>query len=787
MKKLFLILIFFIFSFNEIFAKSKLDTIVAERIEAVSTININYDDINSQLSELEKILLSKNVTVKNTNDYIKILNNIENQILSAKNEDETNLNFVKKRIESLGERPTNNSKEDITLINRINEFDAEEKILKSKIAKNDLILIKIDELEKVVLSIRNRNLFENIFSRQANILNSTFFIENTKNFIKISTQTVKTATDYYNSLNSEQQKNNKDIISNISLISIFSIVIGIIINISVKKYFNYYKVKKHKLDYINKMIFGVSFFISKIIAPTTIIGALLFFFNKDNANFNLIFREFLIYIFIIYVLLCISSLIFSPRNSDLRLINIDDSKAKSINCVLFSLIILIFAVSFFKYLAIKLEYHSDFVIYLKALSCLIKILCIAFFTKIFFSEPEEENSEDTDNASLSIKTKIKILIYLFSVIIFFICFTGYVNLAYYILNKTLFSAIFIGIAYIISNVVSVFFHRFLLLKFWTKSLKINRKQINKFDIVLSLIINPIILIFLIFSILGVWGVSINLLLQNIKNFLTSFYIGDVKISIISIFTVIITFFISLTVFKIIKIKLLTATLSKTDMDDGVKDSISSGFSFFGFLASGFFAIAVVGGNFSNLAIIAGALSFGVGLGLQNIINNFVSGILILFERPIRIGDIVNINGQEGVVRQINIRSTLIETGTKDVIIIPNSNIISGIVLNKTLNNKQTRIDLNFTFDSENNPETIIEILLYIANNNQRIMQKPAPFVAFNNFTNNILDFTLKFYISDINNQQSITNEIMITAFNKFREMNIKLQKQTIYIENKQQN
>ena len=212
MKKLFLILIFFIFSFNEIFAKSKLDTIVAERIEAVSTININYDEINSQLSELEKILLSKNVTVKNTNDYIKILNNIENQILSAKNEDETNLNFVKKRIESLGERPTNNSKEDITLINRINEFDAEEKILKSKIAKNDLILIKIDELEKVVLSIRNRNLFENIFSRQANILNSTFFIENTKNFIKISTQTVKTATDYYNSLNSEQQKNNKDII-----------------------------------------------------------------------------------------------------------------------------------------------------------------------------------------------------------------------------------------------------------------------------------------------------------------------------------------------------------------------------------------------------------------------------------------------------------------------------------------------------------------------------------------------------------------------------------------------
>ena len=158
MKKLFLILIFFIFSFNEIFAKSKLDTIVAERIEAVSTVNINYDEINSQLSELEKILLSKNVTVKNTNDYIKILNNIENQILSAKNEDETNLNFVKKRIESLGERPTNNSKEDITLINRINEFDAEEKILKSKIAKNDLILIKIDELEKVVLSIRNRNL-----------------------------------------------------------------------------------------------------------------------------------------------------------------------------------------------------------------------------------------------------------------------------------------------------------------------------------------------------------------------------------------------------------------------------------------------------------------------------------------------------------------------------------------------------------------------------------------------------------------------------------------------------
>ena len=94
-----------------------------------------------------------------------------------------------------------------------------------------------------------------------------------------------------------------------------------------------------------------------------------------------------------------------------------------------------------------------------------------------------------------------------------------------------------------------------------------------------------------------------------------------------------------------------------------------------------------------------------------------------------------------------------------------------------------RVDLNFLLDYMNDPKQIMDLLLEIVNDNKKIMQKPSPYVAFNSFANNNLDFTLRFYISDINNQQDIVNETLLSAFYKFNEKNIILQRQTISIEN----
>lgn len=120
--------------------------------------------------------------------------------------------------------------------------------------------------------------------------------------------------------------------------------------------------------------------------------------------------------------------------------------------------------------------------------------------------------------------------------------------------------------------------------------------------------------------------------------------------------------------KVLKNNLTNNVFAKLDIDEGIKHSLSSGFSFVGFVIASLLAIIVMGGNLTSLTVIAGALSVGIGFGLQNIFNNFVSGIIILFERPVKVGDWVVFNGEEGQIKQINIRSTELETFKKPALL-----------------------------------------------------------------------------------------------------------------------
>ena len=115
-------------------------------------------------------------------------------------------------------------------------------------------------------------------------------------------------------------------------------------------------------------------------------------------------------------------------------------------------------------------------------------------------------------------------------------------------------------------------------------------------------------------------------------------------------------------------------LTATRLDKGVQDSIRTGAGYFGYILAAGFALSAAGVNFSNLAIIAGALGVGIGFGLQSIVNNFVSGLILLAERPVRVGDWVVTTAGEGIVRTINVRATEIETFDNCTIFIPNSNL-----------------------------------------------------------------------------------------------------------------
>ena len=175
---------------------------------------------------------------------------------------------------------------------------------------------------------------------------------------------------------------------------------------------------------------------------------------------------------------------------------------------------------------------------------------------------------------------------------------------------------------------------------------------------------------------------------------------------------------------------------------------TKGASYTGYILAGGFALTAAGLDFSNLAIIAGALGVGIGFGLQSIVNNFLSGLIVLAERPIRVGDWVALPAGEGIVTQINVRSTKIETFDSCTIIVPNSDIISEPVRNWTHGSVRGRFGVAVTVASDSDPDQVRELLLEIARAHPKVIATPPPVGVFMRFSPMGLDFEVRAFVAN---------------------------------------
>ena len=186
------------------------------------------------------------------------------------------------------------------------------------------------------------------------------------------------------------------------------------------------------------------------------------------------------------------------------------------------------------------------------------------------------------------------------------------------------------------------------------------------------------------------------------------------------------------------------------------------------------AISYAGFDITSLAIVAGALSVGIGFGLQSIVNNFVSGLILLIERPIKVGDWVVVGDQQGNVKRISVRSTEIETFDRASLIVPNSELITGRVLNWTHRNAMGRVVLKFNAGANVDPRRVIAVLNECARRHPDVLREPAPLAVFEGYTSTSTEFSLRVLLSDINKGLSVQSDLRIAAFEALRAANIDL-------------
>ncbi len=218
----------------------------------------------------------------------------------------------------------------------------------------------------------------------------------------------------------------------------------------------------------------------------------------------------------------------------------------------------------------------------------------------------------------------------------------------------------------------------------------------------------------------------------------------------------------------------TKLLPRTRLDSGVRNSLTVAANYTGILIAMIIGIAAMGLDLSNLAIIAGALSVGIGFGLREVVNNFVSGLLLLVERPIKVGDWIVVGEFEGTVRRISVRSTEIETFDRADVVIPNSMLITGPVLNWSHRSKTIRLTLAVGVAYGTDAQKVIDILAKLPGEHEEVLRYPAPQVLMKNFGESSLDFELRFFLRDSSGLVDIPSAMRLKLLKIFAQEGIEI-------------
>lgn len=246
--------------------------------------------------------------------------------------------------------------------------------------------------------------------------------------------------------------------------------------------------------------------------------------------------------------------------------------------------------------------------------------------------------------------------------------------------------------------------------------------------------------------------------------------GAVTVSVQNIFDFLLTIVLTLLLSRIIRIFLDLEVFSRVRLPRGIPGAISMVVRYTIVGVGVFLAISSLGIDLGSFGILAGALGVGLGFGLQNIIANFVSGLILAFERPIQVGDKVEVGAVLGNVKQIGVRSSTVKTFDGSEVIVPNADLISNQVTNWTLSDARQRIKLPVKVAFENDPEQVLEILHTVASEHQGVLHDPEPVAVFNGFGDYFLDFTLYYWVSG--NIFQTKTEVALGVHRKIKEKGI---------------
>lgn len=460
--------------------------------------------------------------------------------------------------------------------------------------------------------------------------------------------------------------------------------------------------------------------------------------------------------------------VFSPWASRWRLIDVSDAVARRI-CGLVILLAFVYSVTALLYagtLLVRAPFALTIAVALPS-SLLLSGLVVAILRTPI-------GRKDSPGTSMLLFRAIRSLVWLIVAAIVVCALTGYLALAHFLAQQLVVTGLILASVYLLLVWIDGFAQCIsddsaVLGRWLSERGKFERGRREQLALPVKLLLKLAVLILAVPFIMLQWGYTRPDIEEWYRQLFFGFHIGDTQVTLGALLAAVIVFAVGYAAARLFQGWLDIQVLQPAGLSGGVRHSIRTGVGYLGILVAALVAFSYAGFSLSSLAIVAGAFSIGIGFGLQNVVNNFVSGLILLIERPVRVGDLVVVGGEEGYVRKISVRSTELETFDRANVLIPNSAFISEKVKNWTLHNRTGRVAVSVGTAYDCNPGEVKDVLLRVARQNPDVLGLPEPIVELTGFGGSSINFALYVFIEldDITKTLRVRTDLSIAIFNAF--------------------
>ena len=473
---------------------------------------------------------------------------------------------------------------------------------------------------------------------------------------------------------------------------------------------------------------------------------------------------------IVFTVLALASAVFSPRAPHWRLVPTSDAAAARLRNLV-TLLAVVYSLTTFLYVATRLV-QAPF-----ALTIAIALPSSLLMAGLVVALLRTPLGAASTAAPPRLFKLVRTIVWAIVGAIVVTAVAGYLPLARFLAQQLVVTGSILALIYLLLLWVDGFAQGFsddgTIVGGWLKrSAALERPRREHLALPISLFLKFAVLVLSVPLIMLQWGYSGPDIREWYWQLFFGLRIGNTDVTFGALLASILVFGVGYAAARLFQGWLDARVLLPAGISGGVRNSIRTGIGYIGIVIAALTAFSYAGFSLSNIAIIAGALSVGIGFGLQNLVNNFVSGLILLAERPIRVGDLVVVGGEEGYVRKISVRSTELETFDRAHVLIPNSYFVSEKVKNWTFRNNVRRIAIPIGVAYGSDPRQVRAVLLKVAGDNPDVLKTPEPAVTLDEFSSASVNFTLYAFIADITKIGSVRTELSMAILAAFNEAGI---------------